>query len=74
MLPLQLRQYQILFALLMYLHSYLSCYRPLDFVILALNAEGGEINRPNQKDHTTTPFSENVLSSKLVLLHLQKPS
>jgi hypothetical protein len=26
-------RYQIPFALLMYLHSYLSCYRPLDFLV-----------------------------------------
>jgi hypothetical protein len=26
---------------------------------LALNAKGGEINRPKQKDRTTTLFSEN---------------
>jgi hypothetical protein len=41
---------------------------------LALNAKGGEINRPKQKDCTTTLFSEKNLSSKLVLPHLQKPS
>jgi hypothetical protein len=28
---------------------------------LALNAKGGEINRPKQKDRTTTLFSENFL-------------
>jgi hypothetical protein len=28
-------------------------------LFLALNAKGGEINRPKQKDRTTTLFSEN---------------
>jgi hypothetical protein len=28
---------------------------------LTLNAKGGEINRPKQKDRTTTLFSENFL-------------
>jgi hypothetical protein len=28
---------------------------------LALNAKGGEINRPKQKDRTTTLFSKNLL-------------
>jgi hypothetical protein len=41
---------------------------------LAVNDKGGEINRPKQNNRTTTLFSENFLSSKLVLLHLQKPS
>jgi hypothetical protein len=27
---------------------------------LALNTKGGEINRPKQKDRTTTQFSENL--------------
>jgi hypothetical protein len=30
-------------------------------LFLALNAKGGEINRPKKKDHTTTLFSENFL-------------
>jgi hypothetical protein len=37
-----------------------------------LNAKGGESIRPKQKDHATTLFSKNVLSFKLVLLHLHK--
>jgi hypothetical protein len=28
-------------------------------LFLALNAKGGEINRPKQKDHITTLFSKN---------------
>jgi hypothetical protein len=28
-------------------------------LFLALNAKGGEINRPKQKDRTTTPVFEN---------------
>jgi hypothetical protein len=54
----------------MYLLSYLF---DKDFSIsqfLALNAKGGEINRPKQNDHTTILFSENFLHK----LHLQKPS
>jgi hypothetical protein len=43
-------------------------------LFLALNAKGGEINKPKQKDCTTTLFSENVMTSKLKLLRLQKPS
>jgi hypothetical protein len=30
-------------------------------LFLALNPKGGEINRPKQKDRTTTLFSENFL-------------
>jgi hypothetical protein len=30
-------------------------------LFLALNAKGGEINKPKQKDHTTTLFSENFV-------------
>jgi hypothetical protein len=30
-------------------------------LFLALNAKGGEINRPKQKDRTTTLFSKNFL-------------
>jgi hypothetical protein len=32
-------------------------------LFLALNAKGGEINRPKQKDRTTTLFSENFLQN-----------
>jgi hypothetical protein len=31
-------------------------------LFLALNAKGGEINRPKQKDRTTTLFSENFFT------------
>jgi hypothetical protein len=41
-------------------------------LFLALNAKGEEINRPKQKDRTTTSFSKNFLSSKLIVLYLQK--
>jgi hypothetical protein len=37
-------------------------------LFLALNAKGREINRPKQKDHNTTLFSETFFSK----LHLQK--
>jgi hypothetical protein len=40
-------------------------------LFLALNAKGGEINRPKQKDCTTTLFSENFSQKTL---HVQKPS
>jgi hypothetical protein len=39
-------------------------------LFLALNAKGGEINRPKQKDRTTILFSQNFLQKML----LQKPS
>jgi hypothetical protein len=37
-------------------------------LFLAFNTKGREINRPKQKDRTTTLFSENFLQK----LHLQK--
>jgi hypothetical protein len=42
---------------------------------LALNAKGGEINRPKQKDRTTTLFSKNFFKKgEEINRHLQKPS
>jgi hypothetical protein len=33
---------------------------------LALNAKGGKINRPKQKDHTTTLFYENFFQIETI--------
>jgi hypothetical protein len=49
---------------------------------LAINAKGGEIIGPKQKDHTTTLFSKNIFKQKEgeinkkgeINRHLQKPS
>jgi hypothetical protein len=35
-------------------------------LFLALNAKGGEINRPKQKDCTTTLFSENFFKIETI--------
>jgi hypothetical protein len=37
-------------------------------LFLALNAKWGEINRPKQKDRTTTLFFKSLKFSKLVFL------
>jgi hypothetical protein len=58
---------------LLYSSIYFHIFLDKDLLIslfLALNAKGGEINRPKQKNRTTTLFSENFLQT----LHLQKPS
>jgi hypothetical protein len=63
------------FVPLMYLLSYLLKDLSIS-LFLALNAKGGEINRPKQKDRTTTLFSANFLQKLHFIqkLHLQKPS
>jgi hypothetical protein len=50
------------FALLMYLLHIFLDKDPSISLFLVLNAKGGEINRPKQKDCTTTLFSENFLN------------
>jgi hypothetical protein len=35
-------------------------------LFLALNAKGGEINRPKQKDRTTTLFSKNFFQFEII--------
>jgi hypothetical protein len=37
---------------------------------LALNAKGGEINRPKQKDRTPTLFSENFFQIRIICKNL----
>jgi hypothetical protein len=60
-LPLHIRQYPLPYSCI-YIHIFL--IKGLsNSLFLALNAKGGEINRPKQKDHTTALFSKNVLQN-----------
>jgi hypothetical protein len=54
----------------MYIHIFLVNGFSIS-LFLALNAKGGEINRPKQKDRTTTLFSKTFFP---IWNHLQKPS
>jgi hypothetical protein len=61
----------------MYLHFYLSCKRPIVFFVLALNAKGGEINKPKAKgSHHHPVFKKNFFKQKGggINRHFQKPS
>jgi hypothetical protein len=88
-LPLQLCRYHLSFALLIKLSliSFLPKGEKIgpkgenykasqDYLFLAINAKGGELIGPKQKDDTTTHFQffKNIFTKGKKLFQLQKPS